>query len=104
MAGPKSATSSSLPLLLALALIAGTSTARTLHQDTYDADDAPLAMVAAASFANDTSSVSASAAAASFCPCMQSNAAAVAAVEVACNLDPNGDCTNKAEFPEEAAR
>jgi hypothetical protein len=105
MAGPKSATGGSLLLLLlAMALLAGTSTARTLHQDTYDADAAPLAMAAAASFANDTSIVSASAAAATFCPCMQFDVAAVAAVGAACNHDPNGDCTNKAEFPEEAAR
>jgi hypothetical protein len=105
MAGPKSATCSSLLLLLlALALLAATSTARTLHQDSYEADTPTLA--AASSFTNDTSIVSASAAASSFCPCMQSNAAAVAAAAAACNLDtnPNADCTNKVEFPEEAAR
>jgi hypothetical protein len=37
---------------------------------------------------------------------METDAAVVAAAAAACNLDtdPNADCTNKDEFPEEAAR
>ncbi|WIA34574.1 hypothetical protein OEZ86_012894 [Tetradesmus obliquus] len=94
-------TTSSMLLLVAVALLATTCSARTLNQEFITPEATPLA--ATSSF---NPSALAAHAAASFCPCMESDAAAVAAAGPACNLDtdPNADCTNKAEFPLEAAQ
>jgi hypothetical protein len=89
-----SSSSSSMLLLAVVTLLATTCSARTLLQDPPDDTTTSFDGMAAAA-----------AAPSSFCPCMESDSAAVAAATAACNLDndPNADCTNKEEFPLEAA-